>query len=93
VLSVSFGENLIAGAVLAGVFDLRCLERAQEENHLSLFWQHDLGVLADFATSVQALQEEGVGSLRSYSAKLLGRTCREFANLSRCRRRRWPRAR
>ena len=31
----------------------------------------------------RALQEEGVGSLRSYSAKLLGRTCREFANLSR----------
>jgi hypothetical protein len=44
----SFDDQLITGAVIAGVFDLKCLERAQNEHHIAIFWQHDLGPLQQF---------------------------------------------
>jgi hypothetical protein len=43
-----FGTQLVTAAVICGVFDLRCLERAQNENSIALFWQHELGALRDF---------------------------------------------
>jgi hypothetical protein len=43
-----FGTQVITGAVLAGVFDLSCLNAAQEQQGVFLFWQHDLQPLADF---------------------------------------------
>lgn len=41
----AFGKQVLPAAVLAGVYDLAVLQRAQERNVL-LFWEHDLGPLA-----------------------------------------------
>lgn len=46
-----FGSQVLTGAVLAGVFDLRCLVTAQDEQRVFLFWEHDLGPLIDFIKS------------------------------------------
>lgn len=43
-----FGSQALTGAVLAGVYDLKCLESAQEEQGVFLFWQHDLSPLLAF---------------------------------------------
>jgi len=43
-----FGSQLVTAAVIAGVYDLKCLERAQEEHSVAIFWQHDLGPLREF---------------------------------------------
>lgn len=48
-----FGHQILTGAVLAGVFDLRCLVNSQEEQDVYLFWQHDLGSLAAFVSSIR----------------------------------------
>lgn len=37
----SLGEQVVPGAVLAGVYDLICLENGQRQG-VHLFWQHDL---------------------------------------------------
>ena len=50
---VSFGHHFITGAVVAGVFDLKCLQRAQDEHQVALFWQHDLTKLADFVVAAK----------------------------------------
>jgi hypothetical protein len=48
-----FGNQVITGALLAGVFDLKCLATAQNEQQVFLFWQHDIGALIDFIKSLQ----------------------------------------
>lgn len=44
----SYGTQVITGAVLAGVFDLKCLVDAQNRQNVVLFWQHDLKPLVEF---------------------------------------------
>jgi hypothetical protein len=44
----SFGERAIPGAVLAGVFKRKNLEDAQTVSRLTIFWEHDLELLATF---------------------------------------------
>lgn len=48
-----FGSQVITGAVLAGVFDLRCIQNAQNEQGVYLFWQHDLRPLTEFVISAK----------------------------------------
>jgi hypothetical protein len=43
-----FGSQVITGALLAGVFDLTCVRRAQEEQKVAIFWQHNLAPLVSF---------------------------------------------
>jgi len=43
-----FGVSVLTGAVLGGVFDLSCLVKAQDEQNVFLFWQHDLSPLEAF---------------------------------------------
>lgn len=45
-----YGSRVITGALLAGVFDLTCVRRAQQEQKVAIFWQHDLQPLLDFVT-------------------------------------------
>ena len=45
----AYGTQIITGAVLAGVFDLKCLVDAQNRQNVALFWQHDLAPLIEFA--------------------------------------------
>lgn len=45
-----FHSHIVVAAVIAGVFDLRCLERAQEEHAIAIFWQHNLEPLKDFVS-------------------------------------------
>jgi len=47
-----FGNQVVTGVVLAGVFDLSCLTSAQRAG-VWVFWEHDLGPLADFVSSAQ----------------------------------------
>ena len=44
----SYGSQVVTGAVLAGVFDLKCLVDAQNRQNVVLFWQHDLKPLVEF---------------------------------------------
>lgn len=44
----SYGSQVVTGAVLAGVFDLKCLVDAQNRQNVVLFWQHDLKPLIQF---------------------------------------------
>lgn len=44
----AFGQSALCGVVLAGVFRLRNLKGAQAEQHLILFWEHDLRPLEQF---------------------------------------------
>lgn len=46
-----YGSQVITGAVLAGVFDLKCLADAQNHQNVVLFWQHDLRPMLDFVRS------------------------------------------
>lgn len=48
-----FGANLITAVVLAGVFDYSCLARAQDEQNVALFWEHDLRPLTDFISRAE----------------------------------------
>lgn len=43
-----FGSRVITGALLAGVFDLACVRRSQEEQGVAIFWQHELAPLLAF---------------------------------------------
>lgn len=45
-----FGSQVVTGALLAGVFDFRCVKRAQDEQGVVIFWQHDLGPLVEFVS-------------------------------------------
>jgi len=49
----AYGSQVITGAVLAGVFDLKCLVDAQNHQNVVLFWQHDLKPLIDFVQSTK----------------------------------------
>ena len=44
----AFGNLVVTGAVLAGVFDLKCLSDAQNKQNVTLFWQHNLKPLIEF---------------------------------------------
>ncbi len=46
-----FGSRVVTGALLAGVFDLTCVRRSQEEQGVAIFWQHDLTPLLSFVDS------------------------------------------
>lgn len=43
-----FGAQVVTAVVLAGVYDLACLVTAQDAQHVTLFWEHDLEPLAEF---------------------------------------------
>lgn len=43
-----FGKSVITGAVLAGSFDLSCLQKSQNVQGVFIFWQHDLNQLIEF---------------------------------------------
>lgn len=43
-----FGSRVVTAALLAGVFDLTCVRRSQEEQGVAIFWQHDLAPLLSF---------------------------------------------
>lgn len=43
-----FGMQVITSVVLAGVYDLSCLVSAQDSQHVTLFWEHDLTPLSEF---------------------------------------------
>lgn len=45
------GSQVITGAMLAGVFDLSCVKRAQDDQGVAIFWQHDMQQLIDFVTA------------------------------------------
>ncbi|AWE52404.1 hypothetical protein DC008_23690 [Streptomyces nigra] len=47
-----FGTQVMSVAVLAGSFDLSCLERAQNMDGLWVYWQHDLKALTDFIETI-----------------------------------------
>jgi hypothetical protein len=47
----AFGEQVVTGAVLAGVFRLANLEAAQNELGVTLFWDHDFVALVDFVSA------------------------------------------
>ncbi|MEU8616951.1 XamI family restriction endonuclease [Streptomyces sp. NPDC048623] len=49
-----FGTQVVTVAVLAGSFDLSCLVNAQKIDGLWIFWQHDLGALAEFVQSIDS---------------------------------------
>jgi XamI restriction endonuclease len=46
-----FGTQIVTAVVLAGVYDLSCLETAQEAQNVCLFWEHDLAPLAEFVNA------------------------------------------
>ncbi len=46
----AYGSQVITGAVLAGVFDLKCLVDAQNRQSVTLFWQHDLKPLVTLSS-------------------------------------------
>ena len=48
-----FGSQVVTGAVLAGVFDQSCLQAAQDQQNVFLFWQHDLAPLTEFVVSAR----------------------------------------
>ncbi|NEI98559.1 XamI family restriction endonuclease [Rhizobium ruizarguesonis] len=47
------GQQVITGAVLAGVFDMSCLIAAQNKQKVAIFWQHDLAPLISFVAETQ----------------------------------------
>jgi hypothetical protein len=47
----TFGTQVITGAFLAGVFDLACVRRAQDDQGVSIFWQHDLAPLMELVAA------------------------------------------
>jgi hypothetical protein len=50
---MEFGAQVITGAVLAGVYDLSCVVKAQDDQNVFIFWEHDLRSLADFVSSAK----------------------------------------
>ncbi|GBD47071.1 XamI family restriction endonuclease [Methylopila sp. Yamaguchi] len=44
----AYGSQVVTGALLAGVYDLKCLSDAQNNQNVALFWQHDLKPLIQF---------------------------------------------
>jgi len=49
----AFGEQVVTGAVLSGVFKLRHLIDAQDKHGLAIFWEHDLSPLSEFVQRVR----------------------------------------
>jgi hypothetical protein len=49
----AFGEQVIPGAVLSGVFKLRNLVEAQDRQRIAIFWEHDLDALLNFVASCE----------------------------------------
>jgi len=49
--AAAYGEQIVTGAVLAGVFKLHNLVDAQETYKVSIFWEHDLTPLVDFLSA------------------------------------------
>lgn len=47
----AYGSQVLTGAVLAGMYDLKCLADAQDAQNVVLFWQHDLTPLITFVQS------------------------------------------
>jgi hypothetical protein len=47
---LSFGDQVVPAAVLAGVYKLENLCDAQDEG-VTIFWDHDLAPLVDFVSS------------------------------------------
>ncbi|BCB85731.1 XamI family restriction endonuclease [Phytohabitans suffuscus] len=47
-----FGKQVITAVVLAGVFDLSCLEQAQR-GHVMILWEHDLTPLIEFVNRAE----------------------------------------
>lgn len=45
------GDQIITGAVLAGVFKMKNLLEAQDDHHVVVFWEHDLSPLLQFISS------------------------------------------
>ena len=45
---IEFGRTVITGGVPSGVYNLTELMRAQDEQKVSLFWEHDLRALEGF---------------------------------------------
>lgn len=48
-----FGGQVVTGAVLAGVYDLSCVESSQEQHSVFIFWQQDLAPLLRFVKSTK----------------------------------------
>lgn len=46
----SFGRRVVTGAVLAGVYKLGDLLKAQTEDEVAIFWEHDLAPLKAFVS-------------------------------------------
>lgn len=47
----AFGQTVLTGAVLAGVYKLTHLKEAQDDYDVALFWEHDLAPLQTFVRS------------------------------------------
>lgn len=50
----AYGQQVVPGAVLSGVFKLTDLLAAQESHRIALFWETDLSPLADFLRRTSA---------------------------------------
>ncbi|MGH2498486.1 MAG: XamI family restriction endonuclease [Candidatus Limnocylindria bacterium] len=49
----AFGQTVLTGAVLAGVYKLMHLKEAQDDYDVAIFWEHDLAPLQEFVRSVR----------------------------------------
>lgn len=49
----AFGRQVVTAAVLAGVFKLKNLQEAQDQHHITVFWEHDLDALAAFVLTAE----------------------------------------
>jgi len=49
----AFGDQVVTGAVLAGVYKLANLSAAQDNSGIAIFWDHDLGALRDFVSAAR----------------------------------------
>lgn len=47
----AFGDQVVTGAVLDGVFKLSNLMDAQDRSRIAIFWEHDIRSLVDFVRS------------------------------------------
>ena len=46
----AFGQQVLTGAVIAGVYKLIHLKEAQDDYEVAIFWEHDLAPLQDFVS-------------------------------------------
>lgn len=49
----AFGGQVVTAAVIAGVYDLSCLEAAQNHAGVTIFWEHGLGELRELVEAAQ----------------------------------------